>query len=365
MMMSRGSIAFSNPPCGHELKFTAAPTLSSTFAMSNSKPESQEFDSVYKTTLDPLTCTRRGLCPVTDIRHQAKLSESHSLYYEVHGSGPIKVVLIMGLNGTSGGWLPQVRYFGRLPQYSVLVFDNRGVGNSGSPWGPYTTSGMANDVIVLLDFLGWTADRELHVIGISMGGMIAQELASRIPKRISSLSLVVTKAGGRSWRNIPKWKTVFSLVRLLSLSDAEVKIPVVLNMLFPPKWLAEKAEDDPQGRTNAEVQASLHRSRFEITRPQPLIGALSQMAAAFTHHVSPDRLRKISASIPKVLILTGDTDDMVDPSESLFLKQNMPEAEYQYWEGGGHAICAQRDKRVNTLFERVFEEGRSASNQDL
>ncbi|KAI6129157.1 Alpha/Beta hydrolase protein [Pisolithus thermaeus] len=331
--------------------------------MTQSKQESQEIGSEYKSMLDPSTCTRRGLCPVTEIRHQAKPLESHSLYYEVHGSGPIKVVLIMGLNGTSGDWLLQVRHFGRLPQYSVLVFDNRGVGNSSSPRGPYTTSGMANDTIVLLDFLGWTADRELHVIGISMGGMIAQELASRIPKRISSLSLVVTKAGGQPWHNLPRLKTALLLARALSLSDVEDRIPVVQSMLFPSEWLAQKAEGDPQGRTNAEVQASIYRSKFGLIRPQPLLGALSQLAAVFTHHVSPDRLRKISASIPKVLILTGDTDVMVDPSESLFLKNNMPEAEYQCWKGSGHAICVQWDKRANALFERVIEEGRAASEK--
>ncbi|KAI6036865.1 alpha beta-hydrolase [Pisolithus microcarpus] len=262
------------------------------------KQESQEISSEFKTTLDPSTCTRRGLCP-------AKPLESHSLYYEVHGSGPVKIVLIMGLSGTSGDWLLQVRHFGRLPQYSVLVFDNP------SPRGPYTTSGMANDTIVLLDFLGWTADRELHVIGISMGGMIAQE-------RISSLSLVVTKAGG---------------------------IPVLQSMLFPSDWLAQKAEGDPQGRTNAEVQAS-----FALIRPQPFLCALSQMAAALTHH--------ISASIPKVLILTGD----YGPHGR---SNNMPEAEYQCWKGGGHAICVQWYKRANALFERVIEEGRAASEQAI
>ncbi|KAI6043044.1 Alpha/Beta hydrolase protein [Pisolithus marmoratus] len=322
-----------------------------------------EISSEHKTLLDPLTCTRRGLCPVTDIRHQGKLLENHSLYYEVHGRGPIKIVLIMGLGGTCGDWLPQVRHFGKLPQYSVLVFDNRGAGNSGSPRGPYTTSGMANDTIILLDFLGWTMDRELHVIGMSLGGMIAQELASRIPKRISSLSLLVTKAGGRPWHNVPRLKTALLLARILSLSDTEAKMSVMQDMLFPSEWLGQKAEDDPQGRTNAEVVASNYRLKVEITRPQPFLGALSQMAAALTHRVSPDRLRNISASIPKVLILTGDEDVMVDPSESLFLRHNMPEAEYQRWKDSGHAICVQWNKRVNALLERVIEEGRAASEK--
>ena len=62
--------------------------------------------------------------------------------------------------------------------YSSLVFDNRGIGESDKPKSRYSTSEMAKDVLEMVDHLGWTAKRELHVVGISMGGMIAQELVS-------------------------------------------------------------------------------------------------------------------------------------------------------------------------------------------
>ena len=68
----------------------------------------------------------------------------------------------------------QVEYLSRTGKHQVLVFDNRGAGNSGTPRGPYTTSAMAEDVIALLDFLGWTERRGIHIVGISLGGMIAQ-----------------------------------------------------------------------------------------------------------------------------------------------------------------------------------------------
>ena len=102
---------------------------------------------------DPTTCSRKGLCPVTNGSGQ-----SYSLYFEQHGTGPRKVVFIMGLvqRGISSpdpvteratfyrlqvscnSWFAQVAHFGRLPQYSILVFDNRGVGNSDTPNGPYS-----------------------------------------------------------------------------------------------------------------------------------------------------------------------------------------------------------------------------------
>ena len=88
------------------------------------------------------------------------------------------------------------------------------------------------------------------------------------------------------------------------------------------------------------------------------MGTISQIVAGVTHHVSPDRLRQISRSIPKVLILTGDEDYLVHPRNSFHLKKHMPEAEFVQWEGTGHGIHAQRPKRFNTLLEKVFEEGR-------
>lgn len=89
------------------------------------------------------------------------------------------------------------------------------------------------------------------------------------------------------------------------------------------------------------------------------MGMFSQMAAGLTHHVSPERLRQISMSIPKVLIITGDSDHLVRPQNSVYLKRHMPEAEYIQWERCGHGLPIMGGKkRFFELLERVFEEGR-------
>jgi len=98
--------------------------------------------------------------------------------------------------------------------------------------------------------------------------------------------------------------------------------------------------------------------RIEITKPQRFLGHVSQMAAGLTHHVTPDRLRKISASIPKIVIVTGDKDHLVDPVKSEWLRDAMPEAEYLKWEGTGHGLNHQRAKKYNQLLERTWEEGK-------
>ena len=88
------------------------------------------------------------------------------------------------------------------------------------------------------------------------------------------------------------------------------------------------------------------------------MGDVSQMVAGLTHSVSKEKLRKISGSIPKVTIVTGDEDHLVRPSMSHALKKSMPEAELVEWEGTGHGVHAQRRRWFNELIERTAREGR-------
>jgi predicted alpha/beta hydrolase len=88
----------------------------------------------------------------------------------------------MGLGGMKYAWQRQTKDFAhsKADQYSSLVLDNRGIGESDKPTVRYSTSEMAKDIVEVLDHIGWTEQRELHVIGISMGGMIAQELVRSV-----------------------------------------------------------------------------------------------------------------------------------------------------------------------------------------
>jgi pimeloyl-ACP methyl ester carboxylesterase len=86
------------------------------------------------------------------------------------------------------------------------------------------------------------------------------------------------------------------------------------------------------------------------------MGALSQMWAGFTHHLQAERLAQISKTIPKVVILTGDEDHLMRPSNSAYLKKHMPEAEYIVWKDTGHVVGMQHVERFNGLLEGVFQE---------
>ena len=158
-----------------------------------------------------------------------------------------------------------------------------------------------------------------------------------------------------------------------------MRVATSLVTLFPAAWLEAKAEGDPRGRTNREVQTEVSLGvlplaevfiqlpfqgflrRYYTARPQPFIGVISQMAAGLTHRVSGDRLREISRLIPKVVIVTGDEDHLVNPDKSRFIKANMPEAELIEFAETGHAIHLQRTKEVNGIISRAIREGRSRS----
>lgn len=117
-------------------------------------------------------------------RHPAASEEGFQIWHEVHGKGPQKVVFIMGLNNSCFGWLGQVEKFARDERYSVLVLDNRGYGNSETPseYHSYKTSEMALDVLEVCDHLKWTEKQQLHITGVSMGGMISLEIAKIAPE---------------------------------------------------------------------------------------------------------------------------------------------------------------------------------------
>lgn len=97
----------------------------------------------------------------------------------------------MGLGGMKYAWQRQTKDFAhtQADKYSVLTLDNRGIGESDKPFFRYSTSEMAKDVIEVMDHVGWTGKRECHVVGVSMGGMIAQEIVS--PFLISVISCLL------------------------------------------------------------------------------------------------------------------------------------------------------------------------------
>ncbi|KAI8048721.1 Alpha/Beta hydrolase protein [Syncephalis plumigaleata] len=109
----------------------------------------------------------------------------------VHGKGTRRVILIAGRGAKGDGWMAQAVFLARCG-FQVCVFDNRGIGKSGRPDTPFTTYDMALDTIELLNHLGWKSD--IHLVGMSMGGMISQHLLLHYPQYFISCCLTSTSA---------------------------------------------------------------------------------------------------------------------------------------------------------------------------
>ncbi|PWN42283.1 alpha/beta-hydrolase [Ceraceosorus guamensis] len=287
------------------------------------------------------------------------------VYYEVHGKGPKKIICLMGLNNSCFGWLQQVERFGSDPDYSILVIDNRGYGNSETPAGFYTTSSMAKDALEVLDQIGWTADRQLHVVGVSMGGMITLEIAKLAPKRVASINLVSTTSGqGRGEKNLltslPPLTGVTTIARviagrILNMDSDQWRVGQVLELLFPKVWLAEVHPEDPSGRTRRDVMREMFEWRFAYTRRQTLPGAFAQIGAVATHRVTPKELAAINLDIPAIAIFTGDQDNLVNPANSFHLHKHLPRADFTQYKNAGHALPVQKPQELNDALQKNFE----------
>ncbi|OBZ89968.1 putative aminoacrylate hydrolase RutD [Choanephora cucurbitarum] len=271
------------------------------------------------------------------------------IYYELHGDGPQHVVLIMGLNASCLNWEKQTKYLAETGKYTVLIFENRGMGLSDAPKGLYSTSQMAHDVIDLMDHLGWKD--HVHVDGISMGGMIALELVSTWPERFSSLVLTSTTSG----RQIPPWKAVTTLPRMMFISDPKTRIGAALDLVYPPSWLDSKPTepDFVQFETNRDMSISLFLARMDRSRPQTLTGNLGQTAACLRHYVSDERLLKIKAAGIPCLVVTGTWDNLVNPKNSYHLSRVLG-CPIEIFEGSGHSLPGEQPVRYNRLIDTHF-----------
>ncbi|CDS01028.1 related to alpha/beta hydrolase [Sporisorium scitamineum] len=323
----------------------------------------------FPTVFNPATVHKKGHAVVGVGRAglQKNSTDGFKLYYEVHGSGPIKVAFVMGLNNSCFGWLPQVEHLCKDPRYSCLVFDNRGVSNSETPAGWYKTSEMAQDAFELLEYLGWISKGQskpsVHVAGVSMGGMIGLEMARQRPEVIASLSLI-SATPGRRFRTPTYGLTSLARVlggRTLGFDSEQYRLNRLITTLFPTSWLSQPHPQDPQGRTHQQVLYDMFKWRFHFTTRQSLHGAVSQMKAAVTHNVPDADLERIDKTVGKIAILTGDEDYLVDPRNSDYLRDKLTTAEFHKFDNAGHALGNQLADKVNAILEKVIAEGEAKS----
>jgi len=270
------------------------------------------------------------------------------LYYEIHGNGPEKIVLIMGFATSAESWELQREYFSAQGRYQVLVFDNRGIGRSDAPDGLYTTSMMAEDTLELLDQLSWKEG--VHVVGASMGGMIAQELAFHAPAGlVRTLTLTSTHAGV----TFPSMYGFFQTFRALFAKDADTRARLNSDCLFPPAWLDAPAAVGSGFATNRDHFMDVTKKRILKIPIPKTAGIKGQLSAITRHRLTLDRLCAIREKGYPILVITGTEDYLVRPSNSHYLAREL-KARLEVFEGCGHVIPFQETERYNKLLLEHF-----------
>lgn len=234
-----------------------------------------------------------------------------TLGWEATGDGD-PVLLIHGLGYARWGWEPLTPLLAE--RFRVISFDNRGIGESSVPPGPYTAAEMAADARAVLDVAGVG---RAHVVGTSLGGMIAQELALASPDRVDRLVLLSTTPGATLGHPMPE-ATVQLLIEAASWAPETALRRFVENALGP-----EPSPDLVEG-------ILAHR----LASRQDRAGWAAQAAAGTTYD-GDDRAGAIT--VP-TLALSGTEDRVVDHRNSALLSDLIPGARLHLIAGGGHLV---------------------------
>ena len=244
------------------------------------------------------------------------------LAYELIGEGPA-LLLVQGLGYGRRGWGPAPDLLGE--DFRVAVYDNRGFGDSDVPEGPYTARALAEDAVAVLDATGC---ERAHILGASLGGMVAQELAMGWPERVDRLVLACTTPGGVGSHPMPE-RTVALMAEAPTLRLDVALRRFVENALgpAPPDGLAD------------EILA------YRTANP-PDPSGWQALAAAGAGHDVLDRLGEIAAP---TLVLHGTEDAVVDVRNASLLADRIPDARLELFERAGHLFFWEQPERFARL----------------
>lgn len=257
----------------------------------------------------------------------AELADT-TLAYERVGEGP-PVLMIQGTGCVGEGWRPQVD--GLKDAFECVSFDNRGIGESAPLSGPVTLEQMTADALGLMDHLGWDS---AHVLGHSLGGLLAQQVALAAPDRVRSLGLLCTFATGKDAVGLTPW--VMWMGIRTRVGTRNMRRRAFLEMVLTEDRLTEDLD-------------SLHESmRFVFGRdladsPPILMAQVNAMAK----HGDASRLSGLS-SIP-TLVLAADRDKIAGPVKGKRLAEAIEGARYVELENESHACTITSADRVNAI----------------
>jgi pimeloyl-ACP methyl ester carboxylesterase len=258
-----------------------------------------------------------------------------TLGYRSTGSGPA-VLCIQGVGVAGDGWQPQVEALAR--RYRVLTFDNRGVGATPRGAGPLSIERMAADAVAILD-----AERidRCHVVGHSLGGLIALAVALDAPTRVRSLSLLCTFADGAG----PTRPTMRMIALGLPtrIGTRRMRRLAMQRMLFPDDYLRQVDRAALAERLNLLFGRDLGEA-------PPIV---SEQLKVMGRYDATQRLSAL-AGVP-TLVVSGRHDPIAPPAFGRAIAAGIPGARYVEYEDASHALPIQHADRINALLLEHFD----------
>jgi pimeloyl-ACP methyl ester carboxylesterase len=252
-----------------------------------------------------------------------------AIAYDVAGGGP-PVLCIQGVGVAGGGWAPQVEAL--AARYRTITFDNRGVGATPRGAAPLSIERMAADAWAILDAEG--IDRA-HLVGHSMGGLIALAAALDAPSRVASLSLICTFADGAGPTR-PTMRMI-ALGIPTRIGTRRMRRRAMQRMLFPDAWLRGVDRDALAERLNAIFGRDLGEAPPIVSEQLEIMGRC-------------DLTRRLSelAAIP-TLVVSGRHDPIAPPAFGRAIAAGIPQARYVEYDDASHALPIQRAEQLNAL----------------
>jgi aminoacrylate hydrolase len=254
--------------------------------------------------------------------------------YQRKGTGPA-VLLIQGVGAVGEAWRPQVD--GLADRFTLVSFDNRGIGGSEIRGGPLSIEAMAADAIAIMDAEGI---RDFHVAGHSMGGVIAQAVALRVPDRVKSLAFLCTFARGRDGARFTFSMLVTAL--RMRIGSRAMRRRAFLELIMPERYLNEI-----DCAALAERLAPLFGHDLA---DQPSI-AMKQLSAMSKYNASA-QLSQL-AHIP-TLVIAATEDRIARPEYGRAIATAIPGAEFLELADAGHGVTLHRPEEINTLLAAHF-----------
>jgi len=251
------------------------------------------------------------------------------MYYEVNGEG-FPLVMIMGLGGNLDWWEPRMIQ-GLSKNFKTTVFDNRGAGRTEASDKEYTIKLFADDTAGLMDALGVS---RANVLGISMGGMIAQELVLNYPEKVEKLVLCSTNCGGE--RSVPPSEEILnSLMQSGSAPSAEEAAKMVVPICFTNEFVAKNP---------GTIESFLQRILKVPISPEVFLRQIGAIMSFSTF----DRLSEIKAP---TLVLAGRRDILIPPENGSILAKAILGAKLVLLEKSAHALTEDVEEATNAVAE--------------